>query len=78
MLCVGFFECGWGVTVRVRSRACVCTRVRVYACARAFVCVVFLGKGKGGLTPHMHGHKKSYTDLDVTSLTLYQLSYQEI
>ena len=33
------------------------------------VCVcVFFGKGKGG-TPHMHGHKESYTDLNLKILT---------
>ena len=51
------------------------------------VCV-FVGKGKGGGAPNMHGHKKSYRDLNLkmlisewdsnprphTSLTLYQLS----
>ena len=33
------------------------------------VCVFFfLGKGRGG-TPHMHGHKESYTDLNLKILT---------
>ena len=50
------------------------------------VCVcVFVGKGRGE-HPHMHGHKESYKDLNLkigthdlmnTSLTLYQLIYQE-
>ena len=30
--------------------------------------VLFLGKGRGG-TPHMHGHKESYKDLNLKILT---------
>ena len=34
------------------------------------LCVCFFwGKGGGGGTPHMHGHKESYTDLHLTILT---------
>ena len=31
-----------------------------------------------GGTPHRHGYKESYKDLDLKILMLYQLSYQEI
>ena len=37
-------------------------------CVCVCVCVCFFGKGKGG-TPHMHGHKESYKDLNLKILT---------
>ena len=39
-----------------------------YVCVCVCVCVCFLGKGRGG-TPHMHGHKESYKDLNLKILT---------
>ena len=73
----------WGGKGRA---VCVSVCVRVYVC----VCGFCFGRGKGG-TPHRHGHNESYKDLNFqiltseptsylmnTSLTLYQLSYQEI
>ena len=68
---------------------CMCACARACVCVCVYVC--FLEREWG--TPHMHGHKESCKDLNLkfwlpsgtrthdlmnTSLTLYQLSYQEI
>ena len=45
--------------------ACMCARVRV----RVRVARVFFWEREGGGTPHMHGHKESYKDLNLKILT---------
>ena len=52
----------------VNSCYFIATRGKVHA-----VCL-FLGKGRGG-TPHMHGHKESYKDLNLKILTSEWDSY---
>ena len=59
------------VRVRVRARACVraCVHACVYMCVCVCVYVCFFG-GKGGGTPLRHGHKESYTDLNLKKFDL--------
>ena len=59
------------VCVRACVRACVhvCVRACVCVCVCVRACVWFFLEREGGGTPHMHGHKEIYKDLNLKILT---------